>query len=327
MATPRHPEIDLSRLSLQPIATREHKVNANDFVDVTALDRTAGAQLWRALPNQFAGIDLRDLARHLVDCVERGLPVVLTTGAHPVKVGVTPYLIDWIRRGVLTAVAVNGAFCVHDVEIATYGETSEWVGATIVHGRFGMAQETGDLLNGAFNDFVPQGLGLGQALGERLTDGTIPQPHGHLSLIRAAHEVGIPLTIHLAMGTDVYHYHPTADGAVLGAGTMRDFRIFTHALTRLDRGGLIWNLGSAVLLPVVIEKALAVGQNLGHKPGPFWGANFDMQIHYRSNLNPVVRAREVGGRGMHVIGHHELLVPLFWHLVEAELAARGIRRP
>ncbi|MCG3152127.1 MAG: hypothetical protein GEEBNDBF_01415 [bacterium] len=321
---PRYPELDLSALQLQPIATREHKVRAADFVDVKSLDRAAGAFLWDALPDQFAGIDLRDTARHLVDCLAHGWPVVLTTGAHVVKVGVSPYLIDWIQRGVLSVIGVNGAFLVHDVEIATYGETSEWVGKTIVDGRFGMAQETGAILNDAFNTGVPAGLGLGESIGYALASGAVPTPFGHLSVLRAAYEAGMPFTVHLALGTDVYHYYPTADGAILGAGTMRDFRIFAKVLTQLTEGGLLWNLGSAVIMPVVIEKALAVAQNLGHKPGPIWGVNFDMQVHYRSNLNPVTRAKEVGGRGMHIIGHHELLVPLLWHLVESECLRRGV---
>lgn len=323
---PRHPELDLGGLHLEPIAGREHKVKAQDFVHVAALDRTAGAQLWQALPDQFAGTELREAARHLVECVATGKPVILTTGAHVVKVGVSPYLIDWVRRGILRAIGVNGAFLVHDVEIATYGETSEWVGKTIVEGRFGMAQETGAILNGAFNTYVPQGLGLGGSIGYALASGEVAAPYGDLSVLKAACEAEVPFTVHLALGTDVYHYHPAADGAILGAGTMRDFRIFAHVLTELSEGGLIWNLGSAVIMPVVIEKCLAVAQNLGFKPGPFWGLNFDMQVHYRANLNPVMRAREVGGRGIHVIGHHELLVPLFWHLVEAELAAQGIGR-
>ncbi|MEO7994320.1 MAG: hypothetical protein ABI743_07965 [bacterium] len=322
--TARYPELDLGNLQLESLADRTHKVKLGDLVRVEPLDPAAGAQLWKALPDQFAGTDIRAIATHFVDCIGQGLPILLTTGAHVVKVGVSPYLIDWVRKGYFKSVSANGAFCVHDVELAIHGETSEWVGATIVEGRFGMARETGAVLNGAFNHYVPQGMGLGQAIGYAMSIGEAPVLHPDISLLQTCAERGVPFTVHLALGTDVYHYHPSADGAILGEGTMRDFRIFAKVISTLGQGGMIWNLGSAVIMPVVIEKALAVAQNLGFKPGPFWGVNFDMQIHYRSNLNPVQRAKEVGGRGIHIIGHHEILVPLLWHLVESELVRRGV---
>jgi hypothetical protein len=228
-------------------------------------------------------------------------------GAHAVKVGLTRHLIALMDAGFITHLASNGACTVHDTEMACFGHTSEDVAGSIVCGQFAVTKETGEIINASVSRAYREKLGFGEALGEDLLKRN--PPHLDLSLSAACYRLGIPFTVHVAVGTDVTHIHPSSDGAAIGDTSHRDFRIFAASVSRLH-GGVIVNLGSAVVLPVVIEKAVALAMNLGYELKNFDGYNLDFIRHYRPNLNPVRRAIESGGHGAHITGHHELTIPL-----------------
>jgi hypothetical protein len=237
-------------------------------------------------------------------------------GAHPFKVGLSPILIDLLQRGLITGVALNGAGIIHDAEIAMVGRTSEDVDQVLGCGQFGMAKETGEFLNAAISWGAGQNLGLGEAVGRRLLEADFP--YKHLSLLAAAAELGVPLTVHVAVGTDIIHLHPSVDPEALGATTHLDFRIFAALVSRLA-GGLYINLGSAVILPEVFLKAVTLARNLGHKVEPLTTVNLDFVQHYRPLTNVVRRPTAGVGQGYALTGHHELLLPLLAALVVEEL--------
>ena len=309
----RYEEIDLSRLSLISIHDRKSLVKVEDFGCPEKMDAKAFASLYDALPDILAARELKKLARRLIDFKDEGKPVIVTMGAHNVKVGVSPFIIDLMKRGFVSAIGVNGAFAIHDTEIALFGKTSEDVRSHINLGLFAVTKETSDFLNNAANKYVPMGLGLGESYGKALME--TGAPHGNVSVIKMAYELGIPLTVHVALGTDFIHVHPSMKGAIIGEGSMRDFRIFAKQISKLTNGGAIVNIGSAVIMPVVIEKAIAVTQNLGYDLKNFLGVNLDFMKHYRTGLNPLSRAREVGGEAIEIIGHHEINIPLLWGMI------------
>jgi hypothetical protein len=244
-------------------------------------------------------------------------------GAHVIKVGLSPLLIDWMRRGVLDALATNGAGAVHDTEVARFGVTSEDVGAGIKSGLFGMARETGEFINGAAKRAQESDAGFGETLGAMLLDEAKSgaAPHADYSLLANGVKYGVPVSIHVAIGSDIPHPQPSMDGAATGAATYNDFKIFAHAVKDLS-GGVLINIGSSVLLPTIIEKSLAVCRNLGYDVRDFTGVNFDFIQHYRSTWNPVRRANELSdgaGRGIAITGHHELMIPLLCAAVNERL--------
>lgn len=311
--------LDVARVRTVPLGRRPSKV------EMAALGRPVRRGLSvRAfvdgLPDLLAARDLRFVASAIARALRRGRPVVLGMGAHPLKVGLGPLLVDLIQRGRLAAVAMNGACLIHDFELAWGGRTSEEVGPGLDRGLFGMARETGAFLNRATQAGVAAGLGLGRAVGAAILRERLP--FRRLSVLAAAARAGIPATVHVAVGTDIIHMHPDADGAAIGEGSLRDFRLLAGAVARLE-GGVYLNLGSAVLLPEVFVKALNLARNLGHRVRHLTTVDMDFNRHYRPAVNVVARPTATGGRGIHLTGHHEIMFPLLWAAVEESLARGG----
>lgn len=298
---------DLSGLRTYPLATRVSKVSAADFAQPVTRGMSAG-DLLRAFPRILAANDLRALARAIRAARDAHKPVIAGLGGHVIKCGLAPVLIALAREGFITAFATNGAAIIHDIEIAMTGATSEDVDQSLGSGQFGMAEETGLIVNRAARLGLEREMGLGEALQEAARQQ--PLTHGHLSMIAASAELGLPLTVHLAIGADIVHLHATADGAALGDTTHRDFRILTSIVRELGDGGVYLNLGSAVILPEVFLKAVTVARNLGSPLERFTTANFDFLQHYRPLTNVVRRPVAGTGAGYAITGHHELMVPL-----------------
>ena len=271
------------------------------------------------LPDILAARDLRAAVERIAGALRRDRPVVLGMGAHPIKVGLGPVIVDLIERGRLAALAMNGACLVHDFELAWNGRTSEDVGPGLEHGTFGMARETGEFLNRATREGVAAGLGLGRAIGEAILRGRLR--FRRTSILAAAARADIPATAHVAIGTDIIHMHPSADGAAIGAGSLRDFHLLAGVMARLA-GGVYLNLGSAVVLPEVFVKALNLARNVGHPVRDLTTIDMDFNRHYRPAVNVVARPTAAGGRGIHLTGHHEIMFPLLWAAVEDALARR-----
>ncbi|RLA96154.1 MAG: hypothetical protein DRG69_01690 [Deltaproteobacteria bacterium] len=282
------------------------KVSIEDFG--TPLPPGASLQdLFSSLPRILAAKDLLEVARGIAEAARAGRRVLLGMGAHPIKVGLNPIVIDLMERGVLSGVAFNGACMVHDVEIALIGRTSEEVGEGLRDGTFGMASETATFINAALKRGYRLGKGAGEALGEAIWEEGLP--HRDLSLFGAGHRLGVPLSVHIAIGTDVIHMHPSTDGAITGEMTHRDFLLFAAQVAEL-RGGVYINLGSAVILPEVFLKALNLARNLGHDVKDFLTVNMDFSVHYRPLRNVLERPAAEGGRGYSLVGHHEIMFPL-----------------
>ncbi|MCL2458619.1 MAG: hypothetical protein FWF31_07185 [Desulfobulbus sp.] len=302
-----HPEpLDFSGLRTYSVRSRHSKVSIDDFATPVRPGMTV-RQLLDALPAQLAGADFPELVLRIATARRLGRPVILGMGAHVIKVGLNPILIDLMRRDLITAIALNGAGIIHDAEIAMVGRTSEEVADVLGAGAFGAAQETGEVLNAAIVDGAIREIGIGRAVGEALLESCFP--HNDQSLLAMAAHFGVPVTVHVAMGTDIIHIHPSANGAAIGRAGHHDFRMFCRLVSELE-GGVYLNVGSAVLLPEVFLKALTVVRNLGHQVKRFTTANFDFIRHYRPTTNVVHRPTLEGGRGFHFTGHHELMLPL-----------------
>lgn len=298
--------LDFSGLNTYSVHGRHSKVSVDDFAAPMHPGMSV-RQLLAALPAQLAGVDFPDLVQRIATARRQQRPVILGMGAHVIKVGLNPILIDLMRRGIVTAVALNGAGIIHDAEIAMVGRTSEEVADVLGAGAFGAARETGEVLNAAIVDGAKRGIGIGQAVGETLVRNGFP--HNEHSLLAMATQLGVPVTVHVAMGTDIIHIHPSADGAAIGQAGHHDFRVFCRLVSELE-DGVYLNVGSAVLLPEVFLKALTVVRNLGHQVKRFTTANFDFIRHYRPSTNVVHRPTLEGGKGFHFTGHHELMLPL-----------------
>ena len=268
------------------------------------------------LPDILAASDLKDAAARIASAIRRRKRVVLGMGAHPIKVGLSPLIVDLLERGRLAGVAMNGACLVHDFELAASGHTSEDVGPGLDRGLFGMARETGEFLNRATRYGVATGLGLGAAIGMAIERARLPGRR--TSILAAAARLAIPATVHVAVGTDIIHMHPSADGASIGEGSLRDFRLLASLVSRLD-GGVYINLGSAVLMPEVFVKALNLARNVGHRVRTLTTIDMDFNRHYRPAVNVVSRPTTLGGRGIQLTGHHEIMFPLLWAAVEESL--------
>lgn len=261
----------------------------------------------RSLPGILAAESFRRVVNSLVQATRSGRMVILAMGAHAIKVGLNPILLDLMDRGILKGLAMNGACIIHDAEIAMAGHTSEDVAMHLGDGTFGMAEETGRFLNQAIREGAAKGHGLGRAVGAMLVKEAFP--HNPCSLLAGAYERDIPVTVHVAMGTDIIHGHPGADGAAIGKASHLDFRIFAGLVSRLE-GGVFINLGSAVILPEVFLKALSLVRNLGHEVKRFTAVNMDFIRHYRPMTNVVERPTLEGGEGYNLVGHHEIMFPL-----------------
>jgi hypothetical protein len=299
-------EFDLSGIRSYPLASRTSKAKAADFARPLEPGRSVGAFV-DSLPDILAGSDLKAIVGALRTARASDGGIIWGIGAHVIKTGLSPVLIDLMERGFVSALAMNGAGIIHDFEIAVSGATSEDVDEALGPGRFGMAEETATVLNGAITEGVAQGLGIGQAVGARLL-GMRP-PHAGLSLLAAAVRLEIPVTVHVAIGTDIIHMHPAADGAALGTGSLRDFRYFVSNVACLRRGVYL-NCGSAVVLPEVFLKAVALARNAGISLEGLTTVNIDFLRMYRPHTNVVSRPVAGIGKGYSLVGHHEILIPL-----------------
>jgi len=307
--------LPLDGLTTYSLKDRPSKVSRQDFGRAWTRGGSYKEFLER-LPNILAGRHLREVAQAWVQAYRAGRPVLMGMGAHPLKVGLSPILIDLVERGLLTGLACNGAVLIHDAEIAMVGRTSEDVDQVLGSGEFGMAKETAEFLNQATAWGAREGLGLGEAVARRLHQSDFP--YKHLSLLAGAAAHQVPVTVHVAVGADIIHLHPSLPPAALGETTHRDFRLFAAQVSRLA-GGLYLNLGSAVILPEVFLKALTLARNLGHRVEPLTTVNLDFIQHYRPLTNVVRRPTAGEGRGYALTGHHEIMLPLLAALVVESL--------
>ena len=297
---------DLSGIATYPLASRDSKARVADF----AMPYQSGsgvAGLMASLPGLLAGSDFRAVVTAIRAARDNGRGVVWGLGAHVIKTGLSPILVDLMERGFISAIALNGAGIIHDFEVALSGATSEDVDAALGPGRFGMAEESGRLLNAAINEGVAAGKGIGQAVGDRLM--AMQPPHASVSVVVSAARLGVPVTVHIAIGTDIIHMHPDASGAALGEGSLRDFRYFVSSVARL-RGGVYLNCGSAVVLPEVFLKAVALARNRGIPLDGLTTVSLDFIRHYRPQTNVVNRPTAGIGKGYTLVGHHEIMIPL-----------------
>jgi len=305
----RYPEFDLNLVQTFPMAERANKVHLADLASPAPPDGGISGFL-DSLGGQLAAPLLREAVSAIRSARELGRAIVFATGAHTIKIGLAPILIDLMRRGFITAVATNGACVIHDLELARFGATSEDVYNTLPQGRFGMADEANHEVNGIARHASEQGLGYGEAIGMALKDA----PHADISLFANAYRFGIPVTVHVAVGTDINAMRPDADGADFGDASMRDFRILVEHMRGLNRGGVLLNVGSAVVLPEVLLKAMSILRNTTELTD-FTGVNLDFVQQYRSGQQIVTRVNALGGRGIALTGHNEIMVPLIaWAL-------------
>lgn len=302
----RYRPVSLKRIKTYPLSSRKSKVD----IDLAGSPHRKGgsfSDFVDALPSTLAASDLRSVAFAVVEARKRCRPVILGMGAHPIKVGLSPVIIDLMRKGIITAVATNGACIIHDFELSFMGRTSEDVASGLCDGNFGMARETGAELNKGIRQGVKKGYGIGQAVGEYIFKGR--NRCKDLSIFAAAFNLGIPATVHMTIGADIIHMHPGADGAMLGEGSLRDFRLLSSVIADLERGVYI-NLGSAVVMPEVFLKSLTVARNLGNKVENITTVNMDFIQHYRPKQNVLCRPTMAKGRSFALTGHHEVMFPL-----------------
>ena len=313
------PPIDRSRVTTTRARQRKSKVN----VTQEAVPHVAGgsfAGFLDGLPELLGAADLRRVIDAGVRAQRKDKLLLWGFGAHFIKVGLAPVLVDLLERGFVGGIMMNGAGCVHDLELAMMGRTSEDVAEALDDGTFGMAGETAEKLNGAILRGDAAGLGMGEAIGREILEGGYP--HKDRSVLATAARLGVPVTVHVAIGTDIHHMHPGADGAALGATSFRDFETAAALVASLE-GGVYFNVGSAVILPEVFLKALALARNLGRRVRRFTTVDLDFIRHYRPRVNVVERPTRLGGTGISLTGHHEILVPLLAAgMIERAKAAR-----
>lgn len=299
--------IDLENINTYELASRPSKVTTADFASPVRADDSLKNFLDN-LPDILAVKTLREIAAQIRRAKAAGKPVIFGIGGHVVKTGLAPVLIDLMERGFVSAIAANGSVLVHDTEIALVGFTSEDVDATLGSGDFGAARETGEILNEAAKRAQADGIGLGEAMGREVSEKE--PPNADVSILCASYKNKIPVTVHVAIGADIGHFHSSCDGAALGAASHTDFRLLCSIVKELNGGGVYLNIGSAVVLPEIFLKAVTVVRNLGFPLEDFTTANFDFIQHYRPTTNVVRRPTAGAGRGFSLTGHHEIMIPL-----------------
>ncbi len=321
----RFKRADLTKIKTLSIKRRKSKVGLADFAGVFTGGSGSFRAFARTLPRTLAAADLRLLVDDILAARRKGFPVILMMGAHVVKVGLGPVIIDLIRRRIITAVAMNSAAAIHDVETAMWGKTSEDVAETILDGSFGMAGETGALINNTLTEaFQGSDMGYGEALGRKLLK--LKAQNAGMSILACCSALGVPATVHAAIGTDTIHQQPTMNGAATGELSLRDFRTLAELCKGLKGGGVVLNVGSAVIMPEVFLKALTVARNLGAKAKGFTTAVFDMYALYRPTVNVKQRPTQGGGRGLYFIGHHEIMIPLLAAMISSRRPAPATKR-
>jgi deoxyhypusine synthase len=316
----RPPRIDRTKVRTFSARRRRSRVSVRD----EAVPHRPGAlfsDFLEGLPDLLGAADLRAAIDATARAASRDRTILWGLGAHVIKVGLAPVFVDLLERGLVTGIMMNGAGCVHDLELAMMGRTSEDVAEALDDGSFGMARETAERLNRAIRAGADEGIGMGAAVGREIGSGGYP--HAHRSILATAARLGIPTTVHVAIGTDIHHMHEGADGAALGATSFRDFETLAGLVATLQ-DGVVFNVGSAVILPEVFLKALSLARNLGHRAQRFTAVDLDFIRHYRPTVNVVERPTRPGGRGLSLIGHHEILVPL---LAAGVIEATGRGRP
>ena len=295
--------IDFSKIKTYPIKKRATKSSLRNF---TKLDKDFAS----LIPDILAGDDFKTMISHIETASKKRKQIILMIGAHVIKCGLSPIIIDLMKKKIITHVAMNGAGSIHDFEVAMIGETSEDVSAGLKDGSFGMVEETGRFMNDAIKEGANNNTGMGRTLGKYIVDEKFE--HEKYSILAAGYKFGIPVTVHVAIGTDTIHQHPSCDGASLGKTSYDDFKIFTESVSKLEEG-VILNWGSAVIMPEVFLKALTIARNLGCEANNFTAVNFDMILQYRPLTNVLTRPTMESGRAFNFIGQHELLIPLFYH--------------
>lgn len=309
--------VDLNRVTTYPLKDRKNKVRVEAFAKAP-ISGTKMEDFFEGLPKILAAKDLLALASDIILAHRKRKPIIAMLGAHVIKCGLSPIIISLMEKDIITAIALNGAGAIHDFEVALIGQTSEDVELNIQSGKFGMADETGRLMNEAIIKGAKRGLGMGQALSKFLVK--LKPTYLKYSVLAASERLSIPLTVHVAIGTDIIHQHPSADGAAYGQTSFEDFKLLTSVVSDLGGGGVVLNFGSAVILPEVFLKALTIARNLGSEVKDFTAANFDMIQHYRPLENVLKRPTRMGGRAYSFVGHHEIMIPL---LAQAVLKSKG----
>lgn len=302
----RYKPLLFKKVKTHPLSSRKSKVE----ISLAAVPHKRGASFKSfldGLPSFLSASDFKAIAGSIVNARENGRPVLLGMGAHPIKVGLSPVIIDLMKRGVVSAIATNGACIVHDFELSLIGRTSEDVASELCTGRFGMARETGEGINAAINKGVKKGYGIGESIGRYIFEGKNRFKAG--SIFSEGFRLGLPMTVHVALGTDIIHMHPQADGAMMGEGSLRDFRLLSAVVSDLE-GGVYINLGSAVIMPEVFLKALTVARNLGNRVEEITTVNMDFIQHYRPKENVLCRPTMIKGKSYALTGHHEIMLPL-----------------
>jgi hypothetical protein len=321
----RYPQADLSKIATISIQGRKSKVHPSDFAHPFNPSEEKFEDFLKSLPDILAGANLKKLVDDVVTSRKKKKPVVLMMGAHVVKVGLAPVVIDLVKKEIITAVAMNSAAAIHDVETAIWGKTSEDVAENLLDGTFGMSRETGEFINNALSmAYFTTDAGYGETLGKKLID--VRAVNSTVSILASCVKAGIPVTVHAAIGTDIIHQQPSMDGAATGELSFRDFKVFAEVIKGLSGGGVVLNFGSAVIMPEVFLKALTVARNLGSKAEGFTTANFDMLRHYRPVMNVVLRPTQRSGRGYDFAGHHEIMLPLLAAMIKQAMTKNGKSR-
>jgi hypothetical protein len=308
--------ININKVKTYSVKSRLSKVNAADFARIPAKHKGFKA-FYDSLPNILKAKDLRCVVNDLANARKKGKAVVFMAGAHVIKCGLNPVLIELIKQRVITCICLNGAGIIHDFEIAFQGKTSEDVAENLKNGKFGMGKETAEFINNAVAEGVESGLGLGLSVARKIAGSKLR--YKNLSLLYNAYKYKIPVCVFVAIGTDIIHQHPSFDAGLTGEGSQRDFYALTDNLRALNNGGVVLNFGSAVMLPEVFLKALNLARNLGNRVKNFTTATFDMIYQYRAAQNVVVRPTMSGGKGYYIIGHHEIMLPLLAQAVIEKL--------
>jgi len=300
-------KLDFHKVKTYSIHDRFSKVTPQDFAK-TASSKSSIKDFLDSLPEILVGKDLKEFIQHYRKAIEEQNAIIWMIGAHLIKCGLSPLIIELMKEKKITHLAMNGAGAIHDVEIAMWGKTSEDVASGLQDGSFGMARETAEFINKSLTDNRNNNKGYGEILGEKLVRENAS--NNGLSLLATAYSKGIPLTLHPALGTEIVHQHPNFDGAAFGEKSLLDFQVFSNSLSKLKKGSIVCNVGSAVILPEVFLKALTVVRNLGYPAFGFYTAVFDMIRHYRPTVNVMQRPTQNEGKGYYFIGHHEIMIPL-----------------
>ncbi len=311
----KYKKIDIENVKTISIRKRKSKVSPDLFARVISTNQPLFSEFIKSLPDILAAQNLKFIVNDIIKARNKNKPVIVLIGAHIIKTGLSPVLIDLIKYKFITAVGMNSASAIHDVETAMWGKTSEDVAVNLIDGTFGMAKETGEFINNVLKEYSKKSdAGYGEALGLELIHSKAANIN--YSILSACVKNEIPVTVHAAIGTDIIHQQPSMDGAATGEMSYRDFKVLCNVVKDLKGGGVVLNLGSAVVMPEVFLKALTVARNLGHKVKGFTTANFDMLQHYRPSVNIVSRPTQDGGKGYNITGHHEIMIPLLAAMIK-----------